>query len=385
MTPEVQREAAALRHWMFQVALPFWAQTGVDRAGFGFFERLTPDGTLIDDPRRARLVARQIHVFATAGQMGWPGPAREIVRHGLAALHSHHLSDAGLVIPAVDGGGTVVRTDFDLYDHAFVLFGLAVAAASGENTPALAARARALRGAMKAGFGHPVSGFEEASPRTLPLKANPHMHILEASLAWEEVAPDDGWQDLSNQIADLALARFIDPATGAVHEYFDGDWGRLSGPDAVVEPGHQFEWAWLLLRFAARRGHAGAREAALRLIALAEGHGVHPALRLAMNELDADLAVRDARARLWPQTERVKAHALRAQLGLGDGEVSCRLAVEASEGLRRFFAHPVAGAWWEHISPDGEPAREPCRASSLYHIMGALEAMEALAAAHRLT
>lgn len=380
MTPEVVAEAAALRAWMFDVALPFWARVGVDPAG-GFFERLTPEGDLIEDSRRARLVARQVYVFATADRLGWTGPAREIVRHGLDTLARHHLPEAGLVVPAVDGKGQVVRRDFDLYDHAFVLFGLATAASGGETPPALAARAWALREAMKAGFGHPMAGFEEAAPRTLPLKANPHMHILEACLAWDGIAPGAGWEALADEIANLALARFIDPATGAVHEYYDGDWGRLSGAEAVVEPGHQFEWAWLMLRWSQREGRDAGTAAALRLIELAERAGVDSQQRLAINELDADLVVRDGRARLWPQTERVKAHALRARLGIGDVAAACRLAVESSQGLRRFFAHPVAGSWWEHIGPDGEPLREPARASSLYHIMGALEALQELAEA----
>lgn len=379
MTPDIAAEAAAFKGWMFDVALPFWVRVGVDSAS-GFHERLSPEGVVIDDPRRARLVARQIHVFATAERLGWPGPARQMVRHGLAALHQHHLRPEGMVIPSVDAAGRVVRDTFDLYDHAFVLFGLALAAAAGEDTTALAARARRLRDDIRAGFGHQLAGFEEAAPRTLPLKANPHMHMLEACLAWEDVAPGDGWQALADTLADLALARFIDPATGAVHEYYDGDWTRLPGHDAVVEPGHQFEWSWLLLRWSERRGHAGAQAAALRLIALAEETGVDRRLGLAVNELDAALGLRDNRARLWPQTERVKAHALCAMRGLAD-DAGAR-AVEASRGLRRFFAHPVAGSWWEHIGPDGAPASEPARASSLYHIMGALEAMLALAA-HR--
>lgn len=384
MTPEVVAEAAALRGWMFDVALPFWGRVGVDPAG-GFFERLSPEGDLIDDPRRARLVARQVYVFTTAEKLGWTGPARQVLRHGLDALSRHHLPEAGFVVPAVDGAGQVVRRDFDLYDHAFVLFALATAAASGEGAAEFSARAAALREAMKAEFGHPFAGFEEAEPRTLPLKANPHMHILEACLAWGEIAPGAGWDALADEIADLALARFIDPVTGAVHEYYDGDWTRLPDAGAVVEPGHQFEWAWLLLRWSRREGREAGEAAALRLIALAEQAGVNPALKLAINELDAGLGVRDGRARLWPQTERVKAHALRAQLGIGDVAAACRLAVESSQGLRRFLDHPVAGSWWEHIGPDGAALREPARASSLYHIMGALEALQSLADAPPVT
>lgn len=373
-------EAAVLRGWTFEHALPLWARVGVDREAGGFFERLSPEGAVIDDPRRARLVSRQIYVFATAARLGWEGPARELVRHGLAALERDHLRETGLVVPAAARGGGAVREDFDLYDHAFVLFGLAAAAGIGEEPTRLAERALTLRGAMRDAVAHPVAGFEEGRPPTAPLKANPHMHLLEAFLAWEVLAPGQGWEDSADEIAQLCLAHFIDPDTGAVHEYFDRDWQRMpAGALAVVEPGHQFEWAWLLLRWGERRGRPEAQAAALRLVRLAEARGVDPALGLAVNELDPALAVRDGRARLWPQTERVKAHALlRERAGHPKEQAEAeRAAGRSIAGLRRFLDHPVPGSWWEHIGPDGRPVCEPARASSLYHVMGALEAVAA--------
>ncbi|MEW6254832.1 MAG: AGE family epimerase/isomerase [Pseudomonadota bacterium] len=378
-SPEFAAQAGALKQWMFEEALPLWARIGVDREGGGFFERLAPDGAVIDDPRRARLVARQIYVFSAAERLGWAGPAREIVRHGLAALERHHLKPVGLVVPSVARDGTVVRAEFDLYDHAFVLFGLAAAAEIGEGSKPLAARALALRDAMRAGFAHPIAGFEESRPPTVPLKANPHMHMLEACLAWDMLAPARGWADLADEIATLCLTRFIAPETGAVHEYFDRDWRALPAGDlAVVEPGHQFEWGWLLLRWGEGRGSADATSAALRMIAGAEAHGVDEQLGLAVNELTPSLDARDNRCRLWPQTERVKAHALlaeRASAGSNDAQAAQAATASAVAGVRRFLVHPVAGSWWEHIGPQGVPAKEPARASSLYHIMGALEAV----------
>jgi len=49
--------------------------------------------------------------------------------------------------------------------------------------------------------------------------------------------------------------------------------------------------------------------------------------------------------------------------------------------MMRFFAHPVAGAWWEHIDRTGEPIVEPTRASSLYHIVLAIEVLREVQAA----
>ena len=52
----------------------------------------------------------------------------------------------------------------------------------------------------------------------------------------------------------LALTRFIDPETGVLREFFDADWRAPGGEDGLVEPGHQFEWAWLLQRWGRLRG-----------------------------------------------------------------------------------------------------------------------------------
>ncbi|PRD29696.1 UNVERIFIED_CONTAM: pmi [Trichonephila clavipes] len=202
------------------------------------------------------------------------------------------------------------------------------------------------------------------------------MHLFEAALAWEDVSDDPGWSALADSIAGLCLDRFLDPATGALKEYFDGDWLALPAPQDVVEPGHQFEWAWLLRRWGAARNRPEALAAAARLAEIGEGPGVDPAQDLAMNELNADLSVRDGLFRLWPQTERVKAHAsaLTAAPDAVAQERAAGLAARAARGLRRYFDHPVPGSWWEHLGRDGRPhdPEEPARASSLYHITCAI-------------
>ncbi|MFG1461268.1 AGE family epimerase/isomerase [Xanthobacter sp. DSM 24535] len=373
-----EQERRQLLAWLFEQALPLWSTVGVDRARWGFFEKLTPDGIPTEDPRRARVLGRQIFSFATAAKLGWDGPARDLVRHGLDALEARYFDANGLVRSVIDADGKVLVGTFDLYDHAFVLFGLAAAHAAGERPAELAARARTLLARMRSEFAHPTAGFEESQPRTLPLKANPHMHIFEASLAWSQTSPDPEWLAQADEIAELCLARFLDPATGALREFYDGDWTALTDHEgSVVEPGHQFEWAWLLIRWGLLRRRRDAIAAARRLIDLAETKGVDTTRGLAINELNADLTVRDDRARLWPQTERIKAFTALAGIAETPQERAFAEAkvAEAARGLMRFFVHPVPGAWWEHIGADGKPIVEPSRASSLYHIICAIDVM----------
>lgn len=361
-------EFIELKKRLFEDIFPFWLDTGVDWSNGGFYERLAPDGSILADARRARLVGRQIFAAAAAERLGWAGPARAALEHGVCYLLEHTIRN-GTIAPLISQSGEVLSQDFDLYDQAFVLFGLASATRQGVLPEVLTAQSRAIRDHMLTGWKHPKAGFEESNPRTLPLKANPHMHMLEASLAWSSIDPDPAWEQLADEIVELCLAHFLSAETGALHEFFDGDWRMLTDRDnGVVEPGHQFEWAWLLIRWGRARGRADALTAAQRLISVGEA-GVS-GLCLAVNELNTDLSIRDPRHRLWPQTERIKAFV--ALRGIMEDEEGRRFATdkiaEAAKGLLRFLDHPIKGAWWEHIEPNDDFAHEPTRGSSLYHI-----------------
>ena len=108
----------------------------------------------------------------------------------------------------------------------------------------------------------------------------------------------------------LALDRFIDPASGALREFFAQDWSPAPGSEGrIAEPGHQYEWAYLLNRWAALTGREQPA-AVRRLIAFADSYGVDPVRNVALNSLFTDGSVNDAKARLWPQTERIRAYAI---------------------------------------------------------------------------
>ncbi|MEB3026030.1 AGE family epimerase/isomerase, partial [Parvimonas sp. M13] len=78
--------------------------------------------------------------------------------------------------------------------------------------------------------------------------------LLEAALAWEEAGGDAGWSTLADRIVKLASSRFFDRDAGLLREFFSTDWSPADGLDgSLIEPGHQFEWAWLLARYARAR------------------------------------------------------------------------------------------------------------------------------------
>lgn len=369
-----------LKSWLFDRALPLWWDLGADRVNGGFFERIGFDGKPVEAPRRTRVAARQIYTYATAQRMGWQGPALDAVRHGLDWLLTRTIRPDGLVLASTLADGTPVRGDYDFYEHAFVIFACAQAAAVLPNDPRPFEAGKRLRDTMVSAMRHPEIGFEEAVPRVLPLRQNPHMHLLEAVLAFAALpGADDGWRALADEIVHLSLTRFVDPRTGALREFFAGDWTPM--PDEtgrIVEPGHQFEWTWLLVQWARGRNEPAALAAARRLCEIGETHGVDTGRNVAINEIFDDFSIRNADALLWPQTERVKAHVARAEIAATEAERTAALesAATAARGMAAYLATPVPGLWYNLMKPDGRFAEEAPPVSTLYHLTCAIAEMQ---------
>jgi mannose/cellobiose epimerase-like protein (N-acyl-D-glucosamine 2-epimerase family) len=369
-------EFRQLRSWLLGVAYPFWWQRGADRELGGFHERLTLDGMPTGEARRARLHPRQIYAFGAARDLGWDGPAAEGVRHALDFFLAHYFRKDGLVRTVVDVHGAPLNESALLYDQAFALLGLA-AAYGALREDVERERARALRQEVIDAFAR-ERGFEESLDRAPPLLANSHMHLLEACLAWREL--DSGWDDIATGVVALVFDFLLNERIHAITEFFSHDWLPISGDHGrIVEPGHQFEWAWLLLRWSNAAQQPDVARRALQLIDVAEGH-VHAQRQVAMNSLvihGNTLIVRDANARLWPQTERIKANLLAARV-TGDNRYVAG-AAHALAALRSYLDVPTPGLWRDTMSSDGTFVIEPAPASSFYHIVCAMQECESYA------
>ena len=337
--------------WLTLNALPLWATLG-QRDDGAFVEALTVEGGRVHDRRRARVQARQIYVYAQAGLSGWQGPWRSCVERGLARLMADYIRDDGLCRTLLDSTGAPLDDTAMIYDQAFVLLALATATRAG--IPDLEVTAVRLRQALLSA-ALPNGLFQEAGPH--PYQANAHMHLLESCMAWEDQG-DDQWRALADRIADRALQLFVDGSGRFLREFFTSDWRPAPGADGdLVEPGHQFEWAWLLETYGLTRNHARARATAGHLYDFGM-RGVCPDRGVAMNALNADGSVRSAEARLWPQTEWLKAATL-----LGRGPDRAR----AERALHLYLT--ADGRWFDRLKSDGTFVAEAAPASSFYHIM----------------
>jgi mannose-6-phosphate isomerase len=363
-------EAESLRRWLFDAALPLWWSSGADHVRGGFEELLALDGSPAPAARRARVQARQVYVYATAGSMGWNGPWRAAVDHGLEYVLARYIRPDGLVRASVTADGAPADDGPVLYDQAFGLLALAAAESGADGAKGTGGLARTLLAAIESRFRLRSSGYESGDP-SRTFQSNPHMHLFEAALAWMARDPSPLWPDLASRIAELAMTRFVDPSTGGLREFFDDRWAPAAGAEGtVVEPGHQFEWAWLFYRWGLLTGDASAGDVARRLYQIGVEHGVDIERNVAFNTLDDRFAPIDLSARLWPQTERIKAAVLAAETEPSQAERHLLEAIEGVAGLKRYLR--PNGTWRDKLNADGRFVEEPAPASSLYHIIGAI-------------
>lgn len=367
------------RSWLVCDVLPLWADHGVDRARGGFVEALAQDGAVVDRPRRARVVARQIYSFHIAGARGWLPGAAALVGHGAEALYRNCIRADGLAVSVHAADGRVLIDGFDLYDHAFVLLALAAIAETGPLARDARSAAARMIAAMDA-YRHRSGGWIATAGEPDSVLANPHMHMLESCLAFEALPdPDPMWRALSDRIVALAMGALIDPETGALHEVVTADTrGGRGQSQFAVEPGHQFEWTWLLRRWNARAGDPAVERAAARLIDLAERRGVDDR-GIVVDGLDADLRVAGPSARLWSQTERVKAQVQAAAHSFGEARYQAlERAAQAVRAISRFTDGAGKGLWIDRLDSMGRPLPAPAPASTLYHLVGAADSCAAL-------
>ena len=373
---------ANLRDWLFQKALPIWWNTGGDKVKGGFFEKINLDGTPYDINRRTRVAARQVFSYAKAKTLGYTGETDAAIDQGLKWLAGPAKNPAdGMLYAVLAPDGSVVKADFDFYDHAFALLAYASAYRVRPDDKSLEAAAVHIRDTIVAKYSHPVRGFEESSPRTLPLKANPHMHMFEACLAWIDAGGDATWEKIAAEIADLCMEKFLHPTNGSLREFFDGDWNPMPGEQGrIIEPGHQFEWAWLFLRWGKRTGNPAYIAAAKKLVDIAEVAGTDPQRDVTFNELWDDFTAKDSNARLWPQTERTKAYVKLAEDATNDAdrEAAIAKAIQGVEGLRLYLSTEIEGLYRDRMKADGTFEIEPAPASSLYHIICAIDEFASL-------
>jgi len=355
-----------VRSWLYNVAWPFWAQHGVDRIGGGFVEHLDLGG---NDGRasykRVRAQARQIYCFSQAALLGFDG-ARDISDHGWQFLDTHgRRSDGGWGRRLGRTGGIIDPTS-DAYDIAFILFAHAWRYRLIQD-PALIDSAIATADTLDRELAHANGlGWLADAADTGPRQQNPHMHIIEAAIELADATGHPRFHALGSDVAILMQNRFLNRETGALREFFTADWSLLDTAEGnIVEPGHQFEWVWILLR-AERILNLSLREEARALYDFARRHGPDPETGLIYDKVRPDGTPLSRDSRSWPQTEALKAHL--AMLEFDGLDTRDEIGRVVDNIFRHYLDWTPAGTWMDHRRHDGSPRADKIPSSTLYHV-----------------
>lgn len=347
-----------VRSWMFD-ALPFWAEHGVDRADGGFFEELSLSGAPTACAfKRVRVICRQIYVFSHAALLGWrEGEALSQLGFDYLVARAR-LSDGGWA-RRLSREGEIIDATPDLYDLAFVIFACAWRYRASGDERAKTHAVETLR-FIQDHMAAPGGGFWHALPASPERRQNPHMHLAEACLAAFEATRDAGFLEAAGKLIDLFRTRFFDGET--LGERFDADWRRT---DWVLEPGHHFEWAWILGQFQRLSGE-DVSALAHSVAKFAEERGLDRRSHAVFDAIGADGSPIRATSRIWTNTERIKAALALFELTGADPRPMASTSLSLI--FDRYFAGRMPGLWVDQFDRDGAPIVAPVPASCVYHL-----------------
>ncbi|MHB2264036.1 AGE family epimerase/isomerase [Aliihoeflea sp. PC F10.4] len=365
--------------------MPRWYRLARDERHGGVYERLGPDGKPVDanEPKttlaQARVAFTLAHLYLVTNDTRLLDAAREVY-----SFLDTHLRDAdGGYRFAVNANGTsrdeptarLRRT----YDQSFALLALVtLRKAAPDIVPQ--SRVDACWSFIESRLTDPRDGslFEGDAMAARGVQPgdlrgqNPNMHMFEALLQTFEMSEDTVWLDRADALFAIARDKLIDPATGAVREFVAGDLGPAESSDGSRrEPGHQFEWAWLLHRYADFHRIEEPRQLAANMIDFVERFGVRKEGTQAGAPFDAvdenGVVVEDTHL-LWPLTEAGKFHAALAisQPHTGHAARANRIADLI---FTRYF-QPASGLplWVNRLDSGGQVLWPEALSRLVYHV-----------------
>jgi mannose-6-phosphate isomerase len=344
------------QHFM-DVIVPLWQGPGWNAEMALPYEALDAQHQPLPPQRyRAMACARQLFLFSSF--IGHPQVADAGIRAAalFRSLQQHfHDAEHGGWFYSIDPQGAPLDRRKDLYTHAFIIFACAhywakVREPLVESVLNAALHVVAEQFADGDGLYESVLDEDWSSLGAGPLQ-NPLMHLAEAFLATLEVREDAQTLAALDALAEAMQRRFVDIEHGVMLEK------PLDAVDNWSEPGHQFEWFYLLESSEHLRG-TPLHRSLTTAFAHAEAQGVDQVTGAVVAMLEVDGSVKDGTQRIWAQAEYLRALTLRP-----DSEA---LLARQLNALQQRFLHPAG--WNECLDSQGQVSRSDMPSTTPYHL-----------------
>ena len=354
---------AEVEHWLFDAALSLWSTAGVDPRG-GFVEQLDLAGKPLDPGfKRMRVQARQIYTFCHAAELGWPGPGLQTAKVGIDFILAHGWLPEGGWASRVGPVGESIDYTLEAYEQAFMLFAFGWYYRLTKD-PAILAEVYRTLDTMHARLDHPRGlGFLTRAEGCIGMEQDPHMHFLEAMLTLFETTGDPRFAREARLILELFVAHIHQPGSSVLLEDFDLDWHSPVDPaHRRVEPGHHYEWIWLLWQ-ASRILGDDLMEFAPPIFAFVDRFGSDAEGMIYDDVLESGQVLTYTH-RTWVQTEALKGYiAMNEYAGT---DYSARIHQLVDILLDRYLDTEVPGLWTDQ--PTAVSTKPVAPASTLYHL-----------------
>jgi mannose/cellobiose epimerase-like protein (N-acyl-D-glucosamine 2-epimerase family) len=364
--------------------LDFYAPHAFDERG-GFFHHFLDDGTIYDADTR-HLVSSTRFVFNYVNAYFQTGDKRyqEWAEHGFAFLEQHRHGTDGHYIWQLRAG-KIEDGRAMAYGHAFVL--LASACAWRLNISGAKQTLYQVYDFMEKQFWE-AEHNAYADERDISLASlsdyrgqNANMHSVEALIAAYEATGDEQFLTRAKQIAHQFCVVLAAQSRGQIWEHYDTSWQvdwqhNMDKPDDLFkpwgfQPGHQIEWAKLLLQLDWISPEDWYLETAIRLFDTAMKKGWDTAYGGLVYGYAPDGRFADAHKYFWVQAE-----AIATSWRLYQRTLLARYQADYHRLWQWSWDHLIDhhnGGWYRITSQEGnciEPYKSPAGKVD-YHTMGA--------------
>ncbi len=328
------------------------------------YESLTTDWK-INPVGRVRLLTqcRQLYTFSHAATVD-DNPDWEARLQPLFEFIIQHYYQKNRWIFSLDDNLNTLDEKSDAYALAFVMLSFSFYYKATKDPRALElmeSTHQFLQTEMRSSNG----GYYESIPLNLMSvrRQNPHMHLLEGYIAAYNATQKNHYKTALIELLTLAQTQFFDANTNSLREFFSSNWEHDEATGHIIEPGHHFEWVWLLHQAYKIEQNPDYLTLAETLWQKGIKHGLDPNGGI-YNQIHAETnQPLDKEKRIWPLTEYLKALCVHIEGHTGQED-------HVKKALSFIFTHYFYpdGHWNEFLDENNKAKTHPLPGTSSYHI-----------------